>query len=94
MRLFFGGGELRLEESGDEEAVSGGFDGADFSLRAARYYWETGFHGCPFVFGVDFEVAEEFFRHDFLVLAVEGLQIGGGEGGFRASRRIAWERRL
>ena len=76
MRLFFGGGELGLEQSRDEEAVSGGFDGAYFSLGSARHDRKAGFHGGPFVFGIDFEVAEELFGYDFFVFAVERLQVG------------------
>src|SRR5271154_2674982 len=78
MGLFFGGGELRLEQGGYEEAVGRRFDGADFAVGAARYYGEASFHGGPFVLGVDFEVAEELFGYDFFVLAVERLQVGAG----------------
>jgi len=78
MGRFFGGRELGLEKSGDEEAVSGRFDGADFAMTAAGDYGESGFHGGPFVFGIDFEVAEEFFGDDFFVFAVERLQVGAG----------------
>ena len=78
MRFFFGRRELRLEEGGDKEAMRGRFKRANFSLRAAGDYGKTGFHGAPFVVGIDFEVAEEFFGHDFLVFAVERLQVGPG----------------
>ena len=66
---------MRLEQGGDEEAVGGGFDGSDFTSRSAGYYREPGLHGCPFVLGIDFEVAEEFFGDYFFVFAVKRLQV-------------------
>ena len=69
---------MRLEQRGYEEAVRGRFYGANFALRAAGYYREAGFHGGPFEVGIDFEVAKEFFGHDFFVFAVERLQVGAG----------------
>src|SRR5262249_19074384 len=63
MRLSGLGAQLRLEEGSDEEPVGGRFNGADFALRATRDYGETCFHGGPFVFWIDFEVAEELFGY-------------------------------
>src|ERR1700691_1553246 len=78
MRFLLRGGELGLEQRGDEEAVRGRFDGPDFSLRATGDYREAGFHGGPFVLGIHFEVTEEFFAYEFLILAIKGLQVGTG----------------
>ena len=45
-------------------------------MRTAGDHGETGFHGGPFIFGIDFEVAEEFFGDDFFSLAIKRLQVG------------------
>ena len=67
------GRKLGLEQGCDVEAVSRGFDCPNLSLGAASNYREARFHGSPFVFGIDFKVAEELFGHG--VLSVEGLQV-------------------
>ena len=78
---------LTIVEAGREWLRrSGGWrlDGADLALGTAGYDGESGFHGGPFEIGIDFEVAEEFFRDSFFVFAVVRLQIGAGaEANFR-----------
>ena len=55
--------------------MRGRFDGADLAFGAAGNYGEAGFHGGPFIFGIDFEVAEELFGRSLLVFSVERLQV-------------------
>jgi len=43
-------------------------------LRSAGYDEKAAFYGAPFVLGIDFNVAKEFFGDDFF-FAVERLQI-------------------
>src|SRR5215469_11920895 len=76
--LLFRRRELRLEQCRQIEAMRGRFDGANLALRTARYDGEPGLHRHPFEVRVDLEVAEEFFGHGLLILAVKRLQIGAG----------------
>src|SRR5258708_25211973 len=78
MRFLFRRGELGMEQGGDEESVGGGFNGADLSLRAARDYGEAGFHGCPLVLRVHFEVAEYFFDYGVFVPPIKRLEVRAG----------------
>src|SRR6267154_2922716 len=55
-----------------------GLNGADFPLRSASDHGKAGFHGAPFKFGIDFEIAEEFLGGTFHFLAIERLQVGAG----------------
>src|SRR5579864_743060 len=75
MRIVLGRRELRLEQSRNVKTVRGGFDGADLTLRAARDHRKPSFHGGPFEFRINLEVAEEFFGDGIFVLAVERLQV-------------------
>src|ERR1700722_8225568 len=75
MRLFLGGGQLRLKEHRHKKAVRRRFDGADFALRTARDHGESGLHGAPFKFGIHFEIAKKLFSRGFLLLAIKRLQI-------------------
>jgi len=76
------GRELRLEQGRNIETVSGGLDGAYLALRAAGHYGKARFHGSPFIVGIDFEVAEEFFGDR--VLRIERLQVrAGAQANFR-----------
>src|SRR4029077_8490365 len=49
-----------------------------FAIAAAGNDGKAGLHGTPFVFGIDFEVAEEFFGYDFFVFPIERLQVRAG----------------
>src|ERR1700732_1610224 len=78
MRLLFSGRQLRLEERRQKEAVGRRLDGTDFPLRSACDHGESGFHGAPFVFRIDFEVTEEFLGRSFFILAMERWRVGAG----------------
>src|SRR5437667_9652149 len=73
MWIIWLGGELRLEQSCDVETVCGRFDGTNFSVRTASHHGKSGFHRRPFVYRIDFKVAEELFGND--ILSVERVQI-------------------
>ncbi len=61
-----------MEQGGDEEAVSWGFECARFAIRAAGNDGKARFHGAIFVFWIDLVIAEELFLHDLRL--VERLQ--------------------
>src|SRR6202035_769356 len=73
MRLSRLRGMLRLKQGGNVKTMGGRFDRANFTLRAAGNDGEACLHGGPFVFWIDFEVAEELFSD--AVLPVKRLQI-------------------
>src|SRR5439155_27004222 len=73
MWIIWLGGTLRLEQSCDVETVCGRFDSANYSVGTTSHHGESGFHRRPFVFRIDFKVAEELFGND--ILSVERVQI-------------------
>ena len=60
----------------DEEAVGGRLDGAAFSVRAASYDGEAGFHGGPLEIGIDFVIAEVLFFDHFLAVVASEIRSG------------------
>jgi len=65
--------KLWLKQGGDIKAVSGRFYGANFTFSSAGYDGKSGFHGGPFVVGIDFEIAKKLLRGG--VLRVERLKV-------------------
>src|SRR5437660_4566973 len=61
VRLLGLGTQLRLKESGNEEAMRRRLDRAHFALRPARGNRESGFNRTPLVIRIQFEIAEELF---------------------------------
>src|SRR5438034_7347594 len=73
MWIIWLGGELWLEQSRDVKAMCGRFDSPNFSVGTTSHHGKSSFHRRPFVFRIDFEVAEELFDND--VLCVKRMQI-------------------
>src|SRR5213594_4113196 len=89
MRVVRLGRELGLEERRQEESMCGGFDSANFVLRATSNHWESRFHGRIFVLRIHFIVAEKFLFNG--VLHIERLQVRAGpEPNFGNDTREFW----
>src|SRR5271156_1645907 len=67
------GRKLWLKQGSDIKAVSGRFYGANFTFSSTGHDGKSGFHGSPFVVGIDFEIAEELLRGG--VLRIERLKV-------------------
>src|SRR5581483_8070312 len=74
MRLTRPGGKLRLKQGGDEEPVSGRFDGSNLAFCSSCHNRQPSLQKGRFKLGIDLVVAEELLGYD--VLFVEGMQVG------------------